>query len=151
MCIYLCSCVFCVCECTRHMTPPPRGHIPRSPSRCAHTVAFTFPDESCCACLVMLTVPSTIKPRWTATTTHSCFPFTLTSLTLCWTLCCQLNLEVNRKSESLIGHITDIRVKLQGGYWILLLPTSPLEYWCGFRITRHRDLCLIIVIFSIMW
>lgn len=122
--IYVHVCFVCV-SAQGIWLPPPRGHIPRSPSRCAHTVAFTFPDESCCACLVMLTVPSTIKPHWTATTTHSCFPFTLTSLTLCWTLCCQLNLEVNRKSESLIGHITDIRVKLQGDIEFFYYPPPP--------------------------
>lgn len=123
--IFMFVCVLCVWVHKAYDFFPPRGHIPRSPSRCAHTVAFTFPDESCCACLVMLTVPSTIKPRWTATTTHSCFPFTLTSLTLCWTLCCQLNLEVNRKSESLIGHITDIRVKLQGDIEFFYYPPPP--------------------------
>lgn len=128
MCIYLCLCVrfVCVWVRTRHMSFFfPCGHIPRSPSRCAHTVAFTFPDESCCACLVMLTVPSTIKPRWTATTTHSCFAFTLTSLTLRCALCCQLNLEANRKSELLIGHITDIRVKLQGDIEFFYYPPPP--------------------------
>lgn len=123
--IYVHVCFVCVSAQGIWLSPPPPWTYSRSPSRCAHTVAFTFPDESCCACLVMLTVPSTIKPRWTATTTHSCFPFTLTSLTLCWTLCCQLNLEVNRKSESLIGHITDIRVKLQGDIEFFYYPPPP--------------------------
>lgn len=66
--------------------------IPGSPACRACAAALTFPDESRCACPLVLTLPHTIKACWTTSVTHSHFPLALTSLPLHSAICCQLNL-----------------------------------------------------------
>lgn len=112
ICMFFVFCA-CVCECVCVYVCFLDRLLHRSLACCVCTAALPFPDESRCACPLMLTLPHAIKACWTTSATHSHFPLNLTLLPVHSAICCQLNLLARRRSKVLTLH-TDYRYQRLG-------------------------------------